>query len=229
MIEKHVNALKERVLEYGSLIDRMLQQTFDGVICKDRESLSQVYNELEIQADAMKLEIAQESMGLIALFHPEACHLRSIIKMSAIAIDLERMGDVIVKIARISLNNKDFLDFTVYPQIMQMVQETRIMLTNVMRAFADGDALIAISVIGHDDRVDALCESLIRKILREIKTHNDDIERLLQFLTIVRYIERIADHTTHIAKDVIFIKEGLTVQKMTNLQGILAEHHTKEA
>ena len=229
MIEKHINALKGRVLEYGLLIDKMIQQTFDGILHKDTSLLSLVCSELEREADDMKLEIAQESMGLIALFHPEACHLRSIIKMSAIAIDLERMGDVIVKIARISLNNKDFLDFTLYPQIMQMVQETRTMLKSVMHAFHDEDALIAISVIGHDDRVDDLCESLIRKILREIKVHNDGIEQLLQILTIVRYVERIADHTTHIAKDVIFIKEGLTVQKVTNLQKLISDHYAREA
>lgn len=228
MIEKHVNALKGRVLEYGLLIDTMIQQTFEGVLAHDWESVSSVCNVLELQADAMKLEIAQESMGLIALFHPEACHLRSIIKMSAIAIDLERMGDVIVKIAGISLNNREYFNFNVYPQIMQMVQETRTMLNNVMRAFADEDALIAISVIGHDDRVDDLCESLIRKILRTIKVHNEDIEYLLQLLAVVRYVERIADHTTHIAKDVIFIKEGLTVQKVTNLQKILSQRYVKE-
>ena len=224
-----MNALKGRVLEYGLLIDTMIEQTFDGILCRNKDVLSRVCNELEVQAHEMKLEVAQESMGLIALFHPEACHLRSITKMSAIAIDLERMGDVIVKIARIILNSKEMLDFSMYPQVMQMVQETRTMLKNVMHAFADGDALVAISVIGHDDRFDALCETLIRTILREIKVHNEDIERLLQLLTIVRYIERIADHTTHIAKDVIFIKEGLTIQKVSNLQSILSERYGKEA
>lgn len=228
MIEKHVNSLKGRVLEYGSLIDTMIQQTFDGVLEKNWDAVLDVCNILELKADAMKLEVAQESMGLIALFHPEACHLRSIMKMAAIAIDLERMGDVIVKIAGISLNNREYFDFNEYPQIIQMVQETRTMLNNVMRAFADEDVLIAISVIGHDDRVDDLCESLIRKILRKIKIHNEDIEYLLQLLTVVRYIERIADHTTHIAKDVIFIKEGLTVQKVSDLQKIISQRYTKE-
>ena len=231
MIEKHIQALKLRVLEYGELVDAMILHTYESIIARNWTALDDVVDVSEPKADAMKLEIAQESLGLIALFHPEAGHLRSIMKVSAIVIDLERMADVVVKVAIIALDNREYVDFEVYPQIGEMIIETRKMLHDVMYAFDEEDALKAVSVVANDDRVDNLCSSLLRKILRKIKagtTGEEEIDYLIQLLAIIRYVERIADHITHIAEDVIFIKEGLTLQKVQDLQQVLSERYDKK-
>ncbi|MGL4722776.1 MAG: phosphate signaling complex protein PhoU [Desulfovibrionaceae bacterium] len=227
MIETHIIALKSRVIKYASLIDTMLFKTFEETNQQDWNSLIDIRITLREKSDAMRLEIAQECVALTALFHPEAGHLRSIMKMSGIIVDLKRMADVICKISSIFSNAREAIPFDSYPQLADMLKETRRMIHDVMQAFSEEDALLAVSVINYDDRVDALCGSLLRKILRKIKEQGEDIDPLIQLLTSIRYLERLADHVTHIAEDVIFIKEGLMLQKVEDLQKIILTRNIK--
>lgn len=212
MIESKINRIKEEITQYAQLVDTMLKTTMDGALNKNWEEVTEVIDVMEPRANLLKLEIAQECLGILALFHPEASHLRSIIKMSGMASDLERMADMITKIALAAFHWKDSISLEDYPLVFDMAKETRKMLTDVIQAFMDENALAAVAVIQHDDRVDDLCTQHLKKL---IKTMNEaaEVEPLLQIMNITRNLERMADLCTHLAEDVIFIKEGLVPNK----------------
>lgn len=216
VVEIKILEVKQSIVEYIKLIDTMLSSMIDGVQTKNSEKFKEVIDILEPQANQQKLNVAQECLGILALYHPEASDLRSIIKMSGMATDLERMGDLVTKIALSAYNWQDSFDLNEYPKILEMAIENRKMLTDVCKAFEEENSLIAVAVIQYDDRIDELCGRLLKKIIKEMN-QAEDVEHLIQLMNITRNLERMADHSTHLAEDVIFIKEGLVPNKNKNI------------
>ncbi|MDK2818129.1 MAG: hypothetical protein KFW21_01605 [Spirochaetota bacterium] len=215
VVERKISETKDVIFDYMALIDIMLIRTLQGSKEKNWDMVKDVINILEPQADQKKLEITQDCLGILALYHPEASHLRSIIKMSGMASDLERMGDLITKIARSTYHWQDAYNIGDYPKIIEMAEENRKMLTDVSRAFMEENILMAVTVIQHDDRVDELCTILIKQLIKEMNIA-ENVEYLLQIMNITRNFERMADLCTHLAEDIIFIKEGLIPNKNDN-------------
>ncbi len=212
VVSNKIQEVKHMILEYIQLIDSMIDKTTDGALNKDWDKVKEVFGQLEDKANQLELDVAQECLEILALYHPEASHLRGIIKMSGMASDLERMADHIVKISLSLYHWKDMIDLNQYPRIIEMAEENRKMLSDVSKAFIEEDSLVAVTVIQHDDRVDELCSRMLKQIVKDMN-QAVDVEHLLQLMNIVRNFERSADLSTHLAEDVIFIKEGLIPNK----------------
>ncbi len=215
VVESKIAETKSIIFDYMTLVDTMLVRTLQGAQEKNWDMVKEVINVLEPEANQKKLEIAQECLGILALYHPEAGHLRCIIKMSGMAGDLERMGDLITKIALSTYHWRDAYCINNYPKILEMAEENRKMLADVSKAFMEENSLIAVTVIQHDDRVDELCSRSIKQLIKEMNKA-EDVEYLLQIMNITRHFERLADLSTHLAEDIIFIKEGLVPNKDKN-------------
>lgn len=212
MVEQKIKKTKNEISQYMELIDQMLSQTLQGALDDDWDAVRDVIDNLEPQANGFKIEISQDCLGILALFHPEASHLRSILKMSGMGSDLERMGDMVTKIAFSLYHWKDMNQIHDYPKVIAMVHETRKMLADVKRAFLEENCLAAIAVIQHDDRVDELRTRNLKHLIKDMN-QAEDVEHLLQIMNIIRNLERIGDLCTHLAEDIIFIKEGLVPNK----------------
>lgn len=212
IVDQKIIEMKNLIFNYIGLIDKMICQTLEGVTEKKWELLTDVVDNLEPQANQLKLEVAQECLGILALYHPEASDLRRIIKMSGIGGELERMGDMVTKMAFIAYHWRDVIDLNKYPNVLEMMKETRKMIDDVREAFMEENSLMAVAVIQNDDRVDDLRAHTIKHLIKAMN-QTEDVEPLIQVLNITRHIERMADHCTHLAEDVIFIKEGLVPNK----------------
>jgi len=212
MVEKQIKEMKDTISQYMNLIDKMLSQTLKGALEDDWDLVRDVIDTLEPQANILKMEVSQDCLGILALYHPEAGHLRGILKMSGMGSDLERMGDMVTKIAFSLYHWKDMFQINDYPKILEMIHETRKMLSDVQKAFIEENCLAAIAVIQHDDRVDELRTRNIKKLVKDMN-QAEDVEHLLQIMHITRNLERIGDLCTHLAEDIIFIKEGLVPNK----------------
>ncbi|MGL4366686.1 MAG: phosphate signaling complex protein PhoU [Brevinemataceae bacterium] len=212
MIEQKVCETKKAVYNYINLIDTMLGNTINCALEDNWEGIREVTDVLEPQANAMELEIAQGCLAILALYHPEAGNLRSIVKMSGMASDLERMGDMITKIAFATYYWRNSIHLKNYPNLIEMVSETRKMIEKAKHAFMDEDSLLAISVIQYDDIVDDLCTMILKQLIKEMNAA-EEVEPLLQMINVARNIERIADLCAHLAEGIIFIKEGLVPNK----------------
>lgn len=212
MLEQKIQNTKNKLYDYIKLVDQMIDQIITGALAEDWDKVQEVFDVLEHQANTFQMDIEQNCLGILALFHPEAIHLRSIVKMSGIASDLERMADLATKIALAIYYWKDSFSIKDYPKILEMVQEVRKMLSQVSEAFMTENCLTAVAVIEYDDRVDELCTKTLRQLIKEMNVA-EEVEYLLQIMNITRNFERIGDLCVHFAENVIFIKEGLIPNK----------------
>ncbi|MGL4388905.1 MAG: phosphate signaling complex protein PhoU [Brevinema sp.] len=212
IVVQKISKTKERILYYMQLVDKMIEQTISASLEKDWDEVKQVFTTLEDEANALKMEISQDCLGILALYHPEASHLRCIVKMSGMASDLERVGDLATKIALSTYHWKDRYSLKDYPQIIEMSKEARSMLSRLSDAFMEENTLKAVAIIEYDDKVDELCTQTLCQLITEMN-RAEKVEHLLQVMNVTKNIERIADVCAHFAEDIIFIKEGLVRNK----------------
>lgn len=212
MIRKKVYEIKENVQSYINLIGSMLSQTMEGSKNQNWDLVKDVIDVSEPKANELKLEIALECLATLALYHPEASHLRYIVKMSGMGGDLERMGDMVTKIARANYFWKDSFSITDYPIILEMADAVQTMIKDVSSAFIAEDALASVAVIQYDDVVDELCTKNLKYLINKMGEEKN-VEPLIQLMNITRNLERMADLCGHIAEDIIFIKEGMVPKR----------------
>ena len=158
--------------------------------------------------DKAEIEVEEECLKILALHQPVAFDLRFIIATLKINNDLERIGDLAVNIAERSLSLALKPDFEFSPNFLIMCEKAIRMLKLCLDSFISLDAKQALSVCAADDEVDRLYREMYEKIKLGIAEKPEKIDDLLQVLSISRHLERIADHATNIAEDVIYMVQG---------------------
>jgi len=209
--QKELDELKERLLKMATLVEETIYEAVQSLVKRDSELAHQTFekeekiNELEIAIDEMCLK-------LVALRQPMAADLRFITSSLKITTDLERMGDQAVNIAEraISLNQEPQLK--PYIDIPRMAEITQSMVKDVLDAFVSGDSRLARSVCERDDLVDGLNDQVFRELLTYMMGDPKTVTRAVQLMIVCRCLERIADHATNIAEDVIFMVDALVIK-----------------
>lgn len=199
------------LLEMGALVENAVYRSVQGVVEKNEELAHQVLknegriNELEMQIDDL-------AIGLLVLQQPVAADLRLVTAAIKINNDLERMGDLAVNIAQRSLDMmreaviRPMVDI---PHIAGLVQS---MVRKALDAFVNRDADLARSVLASDDGVDNLRTASYHELVSYMEKDPSNIPQALSLLSVVRNLERIADHSTNIAEDVLFLVKGIDVR-----------------
>jgi phosphate transport system protein len=209
--QKELDELKERLLKMATLVEETIYEAVQSLVKRDSELAQQTFkkeekiNELEIAIDEMCLK-------LVALRQPMAADLRFITSSLKITTDLERMGDQAVNIGEraISLNQEPQLK--PYIDIPRMAEITQSMVKDVLDAFVSGDSRLARSVCERDDLVDGLNDQVFRELLTYMMGDPKTVTRAVQLMIVCRCLERIADHATNIAEDVIFMVDALVIK-----------------
>src|SRR5579864_355398 len=203
--------LKTKLLEMGALVESAIQRSISCVTQKDRGAAEQVVmNEAHI--NAIEIEIDDFAISLLALQQPRAAALRLIVAALKINTDLERMGDLAVNIAQrgVSLMEgpvvKPMIDI---PHIAGLVQS---MVRKSLDAFVTRDADLARSVLASDDAVDSLRTASYHELVSFMEKDPQNIQQALNLMVVIRNLERIADHSTNIAEDVLFLVKGIDVR-----------------
>ena len=215
MIAESLKEMKEYIVKYGNLISSMIEKSVRGLIERDEALLKEVMEEDEPRANRMEIEIDEIVLSSLARFQPEAKDLRVILMVSKMNNDLERMGDLADNVADGAFFLIERPEVKPLLDIPRMADNTRKMLNQVITAFIEEDALLAVEVLKNDDVVDNLRDQILRDMIA-MMSDPKLVERGLQVIRIVRNIERIADHTTNMAEDVIFIKEGKIVKHQSS-------------
>jgi phosphate transport system protein len=160
----------------------------------------------------MQIEIDEQAVSLLALHQPMACDLRLITAAIKINTDLERMGDLAVNIAKRALS---LMDEPVVPHLID-IPHIAALVQNMVRqsldAFVSKDAALAQSVLSSDDAVDALRSAFSHELISFMQREPNHIPQAMSLLSIVRRLERVADHATNIAEDVLFYVKGIDVR-----------------
>jgi phosphate transport system protein len=209
--DQELEQLRSKLLAMSALVESALSHSITAVVQKDRKLAEEVIQN-EDRVDRMEIEIDEQAIRLLLLRQPMASDLRLITAAIKINNDLERMGDLAVNTAQRALALMDepavpsLIDI---PHIAALAQN---MVRKSLDAFVAKDAALAQSVLWSDDAVDALRNAFFHELISFMQREPNRISQGLNLVSIVRNMERIADHATNIAEDVLFYVKGIDVR-----------------
>jgi phosphate transport system protein len=209
--QQELDKLKAKLLEMSALVEAAVYRSVQGVVEKNEELAQQVLKN-EARINQLEIELDDMAIGLLALQAPMAVDLRLITAAIKINNDLERMGDLSVSIAQSALvliKEPVIRPLIDIPYIAGLAQG---MVRKALDAFVSRDAELARSVLASDDAVDNLRTASYHELVSFMENNPAQIPQALRLLSVVRNLERIADHATNIAEDVLFMVKGIDVR-----------------
>ena len=221
-MERHfhqeLKELKEDLLKMGSLVETAIHDAVSGLVSRDSKLAERTIKEDE-KINTREISIEKKCLQLLALQQPMAADLRFIVSTLQIIKDLERMGDQAVNIAEraLILNQeppvKPFIDL---PKMATLVES---MLKDSLDAFVNRDVKKARNVCEGDDQVDNYNEKIFHELLSIMIKDQTTVSRAVYLILIGRSLERIADHATNIAEDVIYMVAGRMIKHHAEEKG----------
>jgi phosphate transport system protein len=209
--EQDLEELKQRLLWMASLAERAVHQAVHSVLDAD-EALAVTVLDEEGAINEMQIEIDDRVMRLVALQAPMAVDLRFILAASRINNDLERIGDQGVNIAHSALRIVRHPQVKPYVDLPRMSELAEGMVRDSINALVRGDQVLANSVLARDDQVDLLRDQMFRELLTYMMENSAVVFPAFELILVAKNIERIGDHATNIAEDVIYIVAGRDVR-----------------
>jgi phosphate transport system protein len=212
MFEEKMTNLKRQLVEYVSLVESMIGKAVRGLLERNNDLLREVIEDDEARANEFEIEIDELCASLIAQYEPKAKDLRTILMVMKMNNDLERMGDHAVNIAQAAMFLIDRPMVKPMIDIPRMHEVTIGMLRDSITAFISEDAERARSVCERDGIVDGLRDQVLRELITFMLSDSKTIERSLHLTRVSGNLERIADLSTNMAEDVIFMVKGQVIK-----------------
>jgi phosphate transport system protein len=209
--QKELAQLKENLLKMATLVEETIRDAISALMNRDAEMIKRTM-EKEDKINAMENAIDEMCLKLLALRQPLATDLRFITSAMKIVTDLERMGDQAVNIAERAASLNQEPQLKPYIDIPRMAEIVQTMVKDVLDAFVNGDSKLARSVCERDDLVDGLNDQVHRELLTYMMSDPKTTPRAVHLMIVSRCLERIADHATNIAEDVIFVVDALVIK-----------------
>lgn len=211
-IDSQLEELKKAILEMGGFVEKALATAIDGFLKKDLVLLSSVH-EIEKKVNEMQIRIDNLCLNILAKQGPVAKDLRLILSVIKINTDLERMGDQCVNIAYLGKDiSKRGVQSISTTEIEKMSSIVRVMVKGSLDSFVKMDAVEAEKILKMDDDVDALKNQITANQISMIKANPTLTESCLDIIQVARNLERLGDHSTNIAEDVIFAFTGKDIR-----------------
>ena len=217
-----LHLLTARLREMGVAAEAQVSRSMRGLVEADRTLLREVIAGDE-SINRLHLEIDDRAFKLLALFQPVAVDLRSIVSAVKINSDLERIGDLAVNIAEAADRYVSHAPVKPLVDLPQMAKLAVSMLHQALEAFVSEKIALAQSVLAEDDVLDNLKDQVFRDLLQIMIREPQTVEPGLDLILISRHLERVGDHATNIAEDVIFIVEARDVRHQGGQH--VADHH----
>lgn len=202
-----LNALRDDVLVMAGLSERVLTDAADGLLRRDTDLCNQAVAADE-QIDALEKEVDRAGVQLLIRFQPVASDLRRVISTMKLSVDLERIADESVAIARRASQ------LNLEPAVPEVAlietpfEETKGMVRDGLQAFVDGDVELASTFQERDRHLDQLNRELNGALARTMAAHPERISSCIHLLFVGRSLERIGAHATNIAEDTIWVEQA---------------------
>ncbi len=203
-LQREIENLKKKLLVMGSIVEDMVYLATKSVVNRDGRMAKEIISR-DPEVDEMEVEIEEECLKILALHQPVAIDLRFIIAVLKINSDLERVGDLAVNIAERSIYLAEQENVFFGTVISEMARKVESMLSQSIDALVNTDVPLAHRVRAEDDKVDDLNRQMYDRVKEELVAHPEEINTLLHSLSVGRHLERMADHATNIAEDVIYL------------------------
>ena len=210
-LQKELDRLKKRILALGAMVEERVRMARNAIETRDGQ-LAQKIIELDHEIDESEIEIEEECLKILALHQPVAVDLRFLSAVIKINNDLERIGDEAVNIAQrvLIISKREKLEIPFDYSLM--AEKAEYMLKESLDSVVNMDLDIAVNVCASDDEVDDLQNEAYDIIKQAIKNNPERVGYLINLLLISRHLERIADHATNIAEEVVYMIEGEIVR-----------------
>ena len=209
--QEELEALQARLLEMGGLAEERVRAAVQGLVSRDPVMIDRVMRGDE-PINQLHIEVDNRCFTLLALYQPMATDLRSIVAAVKINTDLERVGDLAVNIAEAALRYASHPPVKKLVDIPQMGDIAQAMLRDALDSFVRRDTRLARQVLNEDDRLDELKTHVFRELLTVMLNAPATVEPAIDLILVSRHLERIGDHATNIAEDVIFMVSALDVR-----------------
>ncbi len=209
--QEELERLKTRLLEMGGLAEEQVRLSVKALMERDRELIELALNG-DDPLNKLHIEIDSRCFTLLALHQPMAVDLRAIVAAVKINTDLERVGDLAINIAEAARRYAQHAPVKKLIDIPRMATIAQSMLRDSLDAFVRRDTELAQRVLSEDDKLDALKTQIFRELLTYMLQDPGTIEAALDLILISRHLERIGDHATNIAEDVIFMVSARDVR-----------------
>ncbi len=216
-LQNEIDDLKKSLIHISGKVEEALTQAIEALLERDRE-LAESVIEGDVEIDRLEVELEEKCLKILALHQPVAIDLRFIISALKMNSDLERIGDLAANLAE----RAEYLT-TIEPVesgfgLGKMAERVKSMLRDSLDAVVNMDAEKAKEVCSADVQVDKDHEESLEVIADSLKESNNNVDVYLPYISSSRYLERIADHTTNIAEDVIYMLEGEIVRHFVDFE-----------
>ncbi len=210
-IDNQLEELKKLMLEMGGYVEKALATAMEGLFKQDLNLLTSVHS-IEKNVNEMQLKIDNACLNVLAKQGPVAKDLRLILSMIKMNTDLERMGDQCVNMAYIGKDMIGRGQTVNFSDIEKMSSSARTMVKGALDCFVRLDSAAAEKILKMDDDVDELKNHVVKTSIAMIKQNPNLTESCLDLILIARNLERLGDHATNIAEDVIFAFTGKDIR-----------------
>ena len=210
-LHRELEKLKKRILSLGAMVEERVRKSIKALELRDA-NLAEKIVKSDYEIDELEVEVEEECLKLLALHQPVAVDLRFLIAVIKINNDLERIADEAVNIAqRVEIIAKrERLDIPFDYSLM--AEKSEYMLKKSLDALVNMDEDLALNVCALDDEVDNIKNQAYDLVKQAIREHPNRVGYLINLLLVSRHLERIADHATNIAEEVIYMIEGEIVR-----------------
>ena len=213
-LNRDVEKLKRQFLALGAEVEEDVHTAVCAVEERDLK-LAQEVLDRERRVNEIEVDVEEECLKVLALHQPVAGDLRYIVAVMKINADLERIGDLAEHIAERAIVLCGQPRIEVPLRLGEMADKAQTMLRQVLDAFVNLDTAASHAICAADAEVDEINQTISKQVKEMIARQPSQIEALLQILHIARHLERIADHATNIAEDLIYLVEGKIVRHKT--------------
>jgi len=216
--QQSLEELKEQLLVMAGLAEQSIQRAIEAYRVRDL-SICNLVSISELAINRLEREIDQAALDLLAMEQPMAIDLRFILSVIKINADLERVGDAAKSISDRVRSMEQMAQADLPVDIPRMAELAAEMVRKSLQSFIEGDAELARSILTMDDAVDAMNRAAYKALTKVMEEQSHLAPQALNALMISRALERVADHATNIAEDVIFWVQGADVRHHKSATG----------
>ena len=208
---REMEHLHRDILSMCSTVEELIHDAVDG-LKHGRSELAEEVSARDREVDRWDIQIEEECLKILALYHPVANDLRRVTVVMRIAAELERVADIAVSIAERSAGIAKHGAFPMPSRLGEMTNEALSMLHDSIDAFVEENPATARIICQRDELVDNLNSELIEEVVNVMKQHPELVEPSLHLFSVIRHVERVADHATNIAEDVVYLVEAAIIR-----------------
>ena len=205
--QREMDRLNQQLVAIAKRVEEQVNTAFNAVVQVDVAAARRVIKG-DAEVDNVEVEMEEECLKLLALYQPVANDLRLIVAVLKINNDLERIGDHAKNMAEVVLHMAEGEPLKIPASMTAIFDKTKLMLRKALLAFVELDRKLAEAVLAMDDEVDALCKSELPLQIELMKHEPDLVEQRLMLLSVCRQLERIGDHASNIAEDIVYLLSG---------------------